>query len=247
MDLVKISVTTLEEFRRYKTFDYISEERMVDRIKGIRSTSPDMDYGTDFGEYIEQPEIAYCLPTGAVRMPTGDSYLPRAIVAKIDEYRSELQCPVYEVVVRAKYVFTGMPPIIISGRIDIATGDKIREIKTTRQFDYEGYEDSLQWGFYCDMLSINTCIYDVFEKYGVVDDPNGAKDDEGKLIQWPADVNLHSFVFYSYPEMKRDLRWWISEFMGFVQRKGLTEYLTTNFDDDKDFTPCVTSGENFFE
>ena len=245
MDLIKISVTTLEEFRRYKLFDYVSEERMVDRIKGVKSSSPAMEYGTDFGEYIEQPERAIILPSGAVRMPTHDTYLPQSIVATIDEYRAELQCPVFEVIVRAKYVFDGLPPIVISGRIDIMEGDIQRDVKTTKEFDYETYEDSLQWRFYLDMLGGKKFIYDVFEKHGVVEDPNGGLDDEGKPKLWPADVELHSFPFYAYPEMKRDLRAWISDFMGFVERKGLTEYLRTAFDDDKDFTPVVESGEKF--
>lgn len=247
MDLIRISVTTLEEFRRYKQFDYISEERMVNRIKGVFEPSAHMNYGTDFWSYVERPDEAYRLPTGAVRMPEFDTYLPQAIVAKIDEYRASLQSPVFEVPVRAKYVFTDLPPVIVSGRFDVMEGNIVRDGKTTKQFDYEVYEDSLQWKFYLDMVGENKFIYDVFEKRGIVEDPNGAKDDEGKLLTWPADVELHSFPFYAYPEMKRDCRYWISEFLAFVRMKGLTEFLTKPFDDDKDFTPVVHSGERFFE
>lgn len=247
MNPVRISVTTLEEFRRYKLFDYITDERMVNRIKGVFESSDRMNYGNDFWSYVEKPEEAFILPTGAVRCPSHDSYLPSAIVAKIDEYRASLQSPVFEVPVRARYEFTDLPPIIISGRFDVMEGNVIRDGKTTKQFDYTTYEDSLQWRFYLDMLGLEKFIYDVFEKKGVVDDPNGAKDDEGKLIQWPADVGLHSFPFYTYPEIKRDCRYWIAEFMAFVRLKGLTEYLNKPFDDDKDFTPVVTDGENFFE
>ncbi len=243
-----ISVTTLEEFRRYKLYDYITDERMIDRIKGVKTSNPAMMYGTDFWHYVEKPEEAYRLPTGAVRMPQHDSYLPEAIVAKIDQYRASLQIPVFEVPVRAKYEFTDLPPIIISGRFDVMEGDVIRDGKTCKGFDYETYEDSLQWRFYLDMLGEKMFIYDVFEKRGVVEDPNGARDDEGKLLTWPADVELHSFPFYSYPELKRDCRYWIAEFMAFVRLKGLMEYVTRPFDiDDKDFTPTVTSGESFFK
>lgn len=205
-----------------------------------------MNYGNDFWSYVEKPEEAFRLPTGAVRCPEHDTYMPSAIVAKIDQYRDALQSPVFEVPVRAKYEFTDLPPIIISGRFDVMEGDVIRDGKTTQNFKYETYEDSLQWRFYLDMLGLSKFIYDVFEKKGLVDDPNGAKDDEGKLLQWPADVELHSFPFYTYPEIKRDCRYWIAEFMAFVRLKGLTEYLNKPYD-DKDFTPIVTDGENFFE
>lgn len=247
-NLVYISVTTLEEFRRYKTFDYVSEQRMIDRIMGVKTSNPAMNYGTDFWSYVEKPEEAFVLPTGAVRMPEHDTYLPQPIVAKIDEYRASLQSPVFEVPVRARYEFTDLPPIIISGRFDVMEGNIIRDGKTAKKFDYETYEDSLQWRFYLDMVSEKKFIYDVFEKRGVVDDPNGAKDDAGNLLTWPADVELHSFPFYTYPDIKRDCRAWIAEFMGFVRLKGLTEFVTRPFDtDDKDFTPVVTDGENFFE
>lgn len=248
MNLVRISVTTLEEFRRYKLYDYITDERMINRIKGVFEQSDRMNYGNDFWSYVEKPEEAFRLPTGAVRCPAHDSYLPSAIVAKIDEYRASLQSPVFEIPVRARYEFTDLPPIIISGRFDVMEGNVIRDGKTTKTFDYETYEDSLQWRFYLDMLGLSKFIYDVFEKKGLVDDPNGNKDDEGKLIQWPADVELHSFPFYTYPELKCDCRYWIAEFMAFVRLKGLMEFVTKPFDtDDKDFTPVVTSGEKFFE
>lgn len=247
MNLVYISVTTLEEFRRYKQFDYITDERMIDRIKGVRTSNPAMNYGTDFWTYVEKPEEAFILPTGSVRMPEYDTYLPKLIVAKIDHYRACLQSPVFEVPVRARYEFTDLPPIIISGRFDVMEGNIIRDGKTTKRFDYETYEDSLQWRFYLDMLGLGKFIYDVFEKKGVVDDPNGAKDDDGKLLTWPADVELHSFPFYTYLELKRDCRYWIAEFMAFVRLKNLTDYVTRPFEDDKDFTPVVHSGEQFFE
>lgn len=247
MKMLYISVTTLEEFRRYKTMDYITDERMVDRIKGVKTSNPAMNYGTDFWSYVERPEEAYRLPTGAVRMPEHDSYLTTEIVSKIDQYRASLQTPVFEVPVRARYEFTDLPPIIISGRFDVMEGNIIRDGKTAKHFDYDVYEDSLQWRFYLDMVSEEKFIYDVFEKRGLAEDPNGALDDEGKLMQWPADVELHSFPFYSYPDMKRDCRYWIAEFMAFVRLKGLTEFVTKPFDDDKDFTPVVYSGEKFFE
>lgn len=236
---VRLSVTTIERFRRYKEFDYISEEQMVESIKGAFTRNAKMDYGEDFGNYIENPSLAAVLPDGGRRMPGYNTYLAPKIVEKANEYISALQSPVFEVPVRSMYLFTNLPPIIISGRIDVAEGVLERDIKTTSDFNYESYEDSLQWKFYLDKTGQDKFVYDVFELKGKVFDPLFPKDKEKQVAE---DCEFHSFALYTYPTLKQDCRSWIYEIMGFITRKGLMDYVLKEFTEDLEFTPMVTDG-----
>lgn len=211
---------------------------MVDTVKGIFIRQDRMNYGEDFGAYIENPSLGMIMPGGGRRMPLHNTYLAPAVIEKANEYISILQSPVFEVPVRAMYVFKDLPPIIISGRQDIIEGIVVRDIKTTADFDFDGYEESLQWRFYLDMLSVDRFIYDVFELKGKVEDP------ANKEIKVAEDCELHSFDFYSYPTMKSDLRGWIAECMAFIQLKGLLPYVLKEFKEDLKYTPVITDGRD---
>lgn len=240
MQIVRLSATTLESFRRFKEFEYISEQDMVDKIKGVFTRVAKMDYGEDFGNYIENPSLAKHLPGGGLRMPGYGTFLAPAIVDKANEYISTLQNPVFEVPVRAMYKFRQLPSIIISLRTDVVEGRLIRDIKTTADFKYESYEDSLQWRIYLDGLSVDKFVYDVFELKGKVADP------DNKEIKVAADCELHSFSLFAYPTMKADIRNWIVDLMGFITRKGLMSYVLKDFNEDMDLTPVITDGREYY-
>lgn len=240
MQIVRLSATTLESFRRYKQFEYISEQDMVDKIKGVFTRVAKMDYGEDFGNYIENPSLAQHLPGGGLRMPGYGTYLAPAIVEKANEYISTLQGPVFETPVRCMYKFHQMPPIIISLRTDVIEGRLVRDIKTTADFDYDSYYESLQWRIYLDGLSVDEFVYDVFELKGKVADPTN------KGIKVAADCELHSFSLFSYPTMKADIRNWIVDLMGFITRKGLMSYVLKDFNEDLELTPVITDGREYY-
>jgi hypothetical protein len=231
--LVRLSVTTIEQYRRFKQFEYITEQAMIDKIKGVFTRSDKMDYGEDFGIYIEKPETGIVLEDGSVRMPSYGTYLAKSIVEIADEYRATLQSPIFETPVRALYLFNNMPPIVVSGRTDVTEGLLIRDVKTTSNFDIETYEDSLQWRYYLDMLKQSKFVYDVFELKGKVNDP------ENEEIHWPQIADLHSFCLYAYPTLKQDCRYWLAEIMEFIRRKGLMDYVLKNFDEDPELTPMI--------
>lgn len=235
----RISVTTLEQFRRYKQFDYITEEKMMDKIKGVFERNSKMDYGEDFGAYIENPSLGLKLPSGAIRMPAYKTYLAPAIVEAANEYIATLQSPVFEVPVRATYIFHQLPPIIISGRQDVIEGRLVRDVKTTSDFDYDTYEESLQWKFYLDMLSVDQFVYDVFELKGKVEDPNDP------TIKVPERCDLHSFSLFAYPTLKKDVRGWLSELMAYIDRKGLMDYVMKEHNDDPELSPVITDGNEY--
>lgn len=214
----RISVTTIESFRRYVTeaspFD--TEEKLLETIKGIFVGNPKTQFGSAYHSILEgkfKNEESLVL-AGGYRF-TNEQAMPAI------NYRNRHTDIVSEVSVQKVYR-TSYGEVQLSGRVDALEGLFIRDTKTKfRTPDFQEYLNSSQWKFYCDMLEAETFIYDVFEVRGFKDD---ATMDE-KFFPDLRIMEVKSLACHTYAGMHKELITLLDYFLGFLSAKGLWHHL----------------------
>lgn len=162
----KVSVTTLEKFRRYlaDASPYDTKESVIDSIKGLFTGNDKTRIGSAYHKIIEGRYES--MPNGSILTKadgltfwfTEDQAAPALF------YKSQHNKVVYEMPVSKVYEVPGFLPIQVVGRIDGMEGIKVRDTKTRfRHVDQSDYTESVQWKFYLDMVGERQFFYDVFE------------------------------------------------------------------------------------
>lgn len=218
--MYRISVTTLEKFRRcmLQLTDYDNEAALIDAIKGQFLGNEKTMIGEAYHGLIEGDfesmqhhfKAGHCLFTPAQARPAFD-------------YAKERKGMIYEVPVRKVYSIPGRD-VVVSGRLDGIEGSIERDIKTKfGAIDSIDYMDSLQWQFYLDMTSRKVFKYDVFEVVGF-DALQGNAPYELPGVQFlPAETT----TCLAYPDMAEKCHTALVDFFDFVAERELFPFLKT--------------------
>jgi hypothetical protein len=206
---VRISTTTLESFRLWSQpdQDWMTEESLIDTIRGRFVPTPAVRLGKAFGAVLETPE-RYEVPLGYVFDDAGFleyqfSHATMAPALALMDRRG-----VYEAKATKEY-----GPHTVVAKADQLVGGRLVEHKTTTgTFDFEKYAASCQWRFMVDIFQPLSVTYHVF----LLDDhENGVVELRG----------IESFNLYPYPALHMDCCELVEAFADYATARGLDGFL----------------------
>lgn len=239
--MLRISTTTIERFRSYIDEDkffgniLVTEEKLLDSIKGDFTGTPKTEMGTAFHECLEKPNECY------------DRYLKQGGIENIGFMSSKGFVFDYKEI---KYVFDLIDydfpfevkktkiyeidgeQIEVVGQVDQWQGNIVNEHKTCwgeiyfkkdedgntekttgESFDWEKYYKSCQWKFYLEIFDAQIVRYKVFEL--AIDKTDG---DQIKLI------DKHPFDLFPYDGMHDDIIELLTQFVNYIHFRKLEGY-----------------------
>lgn len=217
--MYRISVTTLECFRRYLTeaspFD--DEVRLLETLRGVFVGNPKTQFGAAYHKILEGK---YTRGRGGNVYANGYLFTEDQAAPAL-EFRS-LHPDVTTEVAVAKTYDTHFFPIQVSGRVDALEGLFIRDGKTKfRPVAWEEYMASCQWKFYCDMLGADSFFYDVFEVKHFPDDV----DLQTKFFPDVQVRPVQSICCTTYGGMDEELSTLLNDFLGYIANRKLWKFL----------------------
>ncbi len=202
---MRISVTTIESYRRYLG-GVDDEKKLIDSITKRSPPTENMMRGTAFHSILESP--------GQYYIEQSNIYDCNSIV-----FNAEIvnQCiPVidysgaFEMSNTKIYSIDG-EQITVSGRCDQIIGSKVVENKTKwSTFDIDSYQESCQWRFYIDIYNVSAVKYNVFCMSALV-----------------AGIRLNSievFEMHPYPNLKNDVNFLLKQFVEYIHFRKLEEF-----------------------
>jgi len=212
---MRVSVTTLESFRRYKTPGLCfclavcdCEARLIQRIKGVFVPTPKMEAGILFHLAMETGD----------RSRFNDSYMA-ALIMSARVGRAPDSPGSHE----AKFWWDDCDVRVV-GKWDYLSGGVVYDWKTTDKYTAGSYEDSLQWRLTLTALPEVTWFrYDSFR------------------VWQPAGDGLYSVKyldrqeFSRYPLLEDDCRRWVREFKDYVSLRGLEEWVADRASNEAPF------------
>ncbi|MFP4527698.1 MAG: hypothetical protein ACLFQX_04045 [Candidatus Kapaibacterium sp.] len=213
--MLRISVTTLESFRRFLQEEWLSEQKLISQIKREEPPSIHMAIGTAFHDILEHPHerVKYDDKKDIHYFESGGIVFPFETITKAYDQIS-YRYP-FEVKTTKDYIVDGEAVRVVA-MADQLIGNIACEHKTTYgNFDCARYAESYQWRYYCDLFSSDIVIYKVFEF--------------PRLNQSKMDLRLkdmHIFSMWRYPGMETDLKLLLGHFVGWVKFRKLEAYLT---------------------
>lgn len=227
--MYKVSVTTLEAFRRYldEVSFFDTEQSLIRTIKGEFKGNAKTVTGSAFHKLIENPYHSSICTT----VYGGDKYVvvdniafPHAVAMAGYKFYKEHQGMVYEVPVKMVYN-TEYGQVLVNGRIDGVMGKQVEDNKTKyrKMVDATAYMDSCQWKYYLDMIGCSEFRYNVFEMKNFIDFD---MDTASIVYQHELEVELHEpIVCHRYIGMHHDCCSLLDKFMQFIYAKGLQSIL----------------------
>lgn len=216
----RISVTSLEKFRRYIS-GIDTEESLIEALSGTFKGNSYVWIGSAFHGIVENGEQAYRVADGGmVAEVDGYAVLMDGLqVATALQYRSELFGALHEVPIGMDFL-DGRFPIHVTGRIDLLHGNDIRDIKTKySRSEASDYIDSYQWRLYLQMTGAERFYFDVFEFAGYDKEKHGIDVRGLKLIRTNAIECLR------YDTLEQDNRMLLDEFREYIHHKNLYHLL----------------------
>lgn len=217
----RVSVTTLEKFRRYmnEVSSWDTEESLIESIKGIFKGNDKTKTGSAFHKIIEGEYSK--VKTGIV---AEDVFFTSQQAKVALDYKKRHPLMVHEISIRKTY-HSNFFPIQISGRIDGAEGLVIRDTKTKyRAVDVQEYLDSCQWKYYLDMLDANIFYYDLFEvqrfEFGTM--PGSSLMYLSKEVEFIAHEPLQCL---RYEMMVPDIMKILNEFLDYLHNRNIVHLL----------------------
>jgi hypothetical protein len=221
----RISVTSLEAFRRYisNASPFDTEERLLEVLSGAFTGNEYTRIGTAFHSLVENGIPAISESNDAQdAMIYGDTYNVWMDANQVQialNYRKTIQGAIHEVPIGMDFP-DGRFPIHVSGRIDLLHGNDIRDIKTKYSHGEAGdYIDSAQWRLYLQMTGADRFYFDVFEFSGYDKTKHGLDVRGLKLTRTDPIECLR------YGAMEQDNRQLVDEFREYVHTKNLYHLL----------------------
>lgn len=209
--MIRISTTTLESYRLWRDpeQEWMSEDELLETIRGVFAPDRQMLLGQAFGRGIEKPEKY---------RGNGGYLVPVRIGDQWEKYWFEdaVMSPALERfdrrgVFEAKATKTYGECVVVV-KADHIIGAHINEIKaTTKYFNFDKYADSCQWRFLLDIFGAHSLEYHVFE---LTDDVEGI---ELRRIE--------TLKLYPYPALSQDCMNLLDDFVGYVKARGLYQLL----------------------
>jgi hypothetical protein len=207
---IRVSTTTVEQFRLVCTEDWASEPELIASIKGKPFEETEaMRFGKAWQHLLESAFIVMN-PKDPERVLAAEFDFARQ-----DVVRGRAMIPdgaVPEVKLVWPVVIDGRPVDVVA-KVDAIHGAHVWENKTKLAgFSIGDYEPSLQWRFYLWAFGAVCCTYNVFSFH---------LDKQGVATFKDA----QAFRFFPYPELKADCLRWLRDFVRWAGEKGLTRYL----------------------
>ncbi len=225
----RVSVTTLEKFRRYmaEASPYDTEESLIESLKGIFKGTDKTLYGSAYHKLIEGEYVA-CEGEVAVNIVNDLFVFTKKQYDPALKFREQRLAMIYEQDVRKIYN-TSFGPIQVTGRIDGIEFTKAHDFKTCfRAVDDQSYRDSSQWKFYLDMLELGIFQYDVFEI-------KGFKQLFGSPHKLDVDVIAHEPIICNrYKGMEAELLTLLNDFLSYINNRQFQSLLKPALEDAKD-------------
>lgn len=203
---LRISVTTLEQFRLYLKDTFVTEESLLASIRGEFKPTRPMLLGTAFHAILETPN----------ECRRGDgTYTAEGIVFPADVVEPCLEVfdrsGVFEVKLPKVYHVDGREMTVVA-KADQLVGRESVENKTKwSAFYIDNYMDSYQWRFYLDIFEASRVKYNVF---CISENAGGFRLN-----------SIEQFSMYPYPALQRDCYNLLRHFVEFVDAKQLGSYL----------------------
>lgn len=217
----RISVTTLESFRRFiaEASTYDTEESFLATLKGTFTGNAKTRFGQAYHKIIEGESSPY-----GDLFVAGGLLFHKAQILPALQYREAHPHITHEMNVYKTYDTLHFP-IQVSGRVDVIEGIAVRDIKTKfRKPIWQEYIDSIQWKLYLDILEANTFYYDVFEV-------KGFDDNEEPTMYSDVRIMPHETLeCVSYAAMQKDITDLLNAFLDFVKDRKLFGYLKPSVD-----------------
>ena len=198
---MRISTTTLESFRLWAQpdQDWMSEQELIDTIRGKFVPTPKVLIGKAFGQILEDPE--------PFRVHGG--YMCGAYFFSVDTMAPALALMDRRGVFEAKAT-KDYGDCTVVAKADQLVGAHLIEHKTRLgSFDFEKYADSYQWRFMADIFEPTRITYHVFILDG---------DEEGATFGLKS---IESFSLFPYPQLHADCQALLDQFVEYVTLRRL--------------------------
>lgn len=217
----RISVTTLESFRRYveEVSSWDTEEKFIESLSGEFKGNDKTEFGTAYHSLIEGDWKTYDKNDDSLEV--GDFIFSWDQAEPGLLYKKAHLNMVHEMVV-SKTFETKRGPIQVSGRVDGIEGISIRDIKTKfRAPKDQEYIDSLQWKAYLIMMELDIFYYDIFEvkRFDTLPIQKPYTFPE-VMIMPPIEIEC-----LRYDRMEQDFQYYLDLFMDYIYVKNFNHFL----------------------
>lgn len=227
MQKIFVSPSKLETFRKYFTNaynGYITEEKVIEAVTGVRSWSPAMMRGTSWHRLIEEEtEQFFNEKTGLYEVTVKEKISEDKTVVETFTFAKESVELVHDYKVKYdgfvseiphKWVFTWNGyEVTINMRIDSMFGYEVHDHKTSdKPPELKNHEDSHQWRIYLLATEAKLFQYNLFE----------FRD----RVRTESTVELLQYVLFPYPGMKQDFLENLDLYVRFCKDRNLMEYVS---------------------
>lgn len=241
----RISVSSLEKFRRYMTeaSDWDTEEDLIASIKGEFDGNPKTRCGTGYhkiieGEYTITGEYDKNNIQREMILVTCDDEKDRLNGRKPFQYiftdeqaksaiafRNNHPLLIYEVAGSKTYK-TSRGDIQISLRADGLEGRILYDFKTKYStYNVMDYTDSIQWKIYCDVFGLDQFIYDIF-RVTKVSGENAFVENPGEPFRTTGSfAPVEEISCFVYEGMMAEIQRTLDDFMDYIHMRRFYEYL----------------------
>ena len=206
--MLKISATLLQDFALYLSEDWYIEPMLIDSIKGVYKSTPEVEMGKAYHKLLERPQKNL----EGLYEHRGFRFAPEAI----DTMLEKLEPGVFEVKLEKSVGFTREgDDVVLVAKVDHIAGLHLSEFKTTTDpFNAEKYLGSYQWRTYCHVFDAQQLSYHVAVLEKV--------DDQIKLR------DLASMNVFPYPGLEQDVTAMVRELVRYLRVSKLDEYVRRN-------------------
>lgn len=222
--MYRISVSTLEKFRRYlaEVSDYDTEADLIASIKGEFKGNDKTHIGGACHKVIEGDfsrswiNKENCFLADDIAF-TGLQALPFLAFKKAHPVM------VHEVSLGKVYQLRDQQ-IYVSGRTDGLEGRIIRDTKCQFKVpDFQAFADSFQWRLYLDIWDLSSFAYDVFEVKGF----DAVVGEAPFLLPGVEFIGHEPMFLYGYRAMQDECTNLVQQFMDYIRLKDFYSYLKT--------------------
>lgn len=159
---MRISTTTIESYRNFIEFDWLSQDEFIEQLKGKFVATKKMEMGTAFHNILEHPENYLVVNDSKPDYFECNSYRFDNEVIKEAITKVNYAFP-FEIKATKVYDILGKE-ITVVAKADQLEGKQGNEHKSTWSgFSYDKYADSMQWRFYCDIFELDKVVYKVWD------------------------------------------------------------------------------------
>jgi hypothetical protein len=203
--VIRISTTTLEEYRRLLETEYKTEQELIDSLKGVFIPTWQMQAGTAWDALVLAPG----LPPDSGVMQSGQFSFNASDVrlAKLHTGPGVTQVKL------TKTYKTRLGPALVVAKVDHVHGRVITDVKAKFSTpDARDYESSLQWRFYLDIHEALAFRYLLCD----FDDPKNGKC---------ALRDILTFRAWPFSGMGDECQCWVNEFVKWAAERDLLPLL----------------------